>query len=409
MKILIDGQTLLTPEINRGIGIYFKNCLENILENDFTNDFYINTANREHLKVLSPWARQKLSVIENEAYDIRATHQSGREYVAERYSNTLNNDLETRAIHLYWSPNALMDNVFLPARQTGTCQFAVTIFDLIVLVMAKEYAKHLSASAMASYKKKLNLLERDYDLFLHISRHTENDFRRMLHVEEKQHAVTLLAADNSFRPFPFPRVAALSDYVIYTGGFDPRKNMDRAVEAFAKLQKKYKDDQKISTTQLWIVCGLDKVAESRMLRRAERLGLRGRVRFTGFIDDDALLALYQKARCLFFPSLYEGFGLPILEGLACGLPVASSNTSSLPEVGGELVTYFDPYDIDEMADSLYQALQAPMDYQARQRRYEYSRKFSWAATARATIEAFADCVSNAQRKTVAITSVGDHE
>src|SRR5258706_5427272 len=295
-----------------------------------------------------------------------------------------------------------MDTVSLPARRTGTCQFAVTIFDLIVLVMAKEYAKHLSASAMASYKKKLNLLERDYDLFLHISRHTENDFRRMLHVEEKQHAVTLLAADNSFRPFPFPRVAALSDYVIYTGGFDPRKNMDRSVEAFAKLQKKYKDDQKISTTQLWIVCGLDKVAESRMLRRAERLGLRGRVRFTGFIDDDALLALYQKARCLFFPSLYEGFGLPVLEGLACGLPVASSNTSSVPEVGGELAFYFDPYDIDAMADSLYQALQAPMDYESRQRRYEYSRKFSWQITARGILDGFSELVRNGQQKKVAV-------
>jgi glycosyltransferase involved in cell wall biosynthesis len=89
--------------------------------------------------------------------------------------------------------------------------------------------------------------------------------------------------------------------------------------------------------------------------------------------------------------------------------VASSNTSSLPEVGVELATYFDPYDIDEMADSLYQALQAPMDYQSRQRRYEYSRKFSWPQTARATLEAFAGCVGNAQPKRVAITSVGDHE
>jgi glycosyltransferase involved in cell wall biosynthesis len=398
MKILIDGQTLLTPEINRGIGIYFKKCLENILENDFTNDFYIATPHRDHLNVLSPWARQKLCVIENEAYDIRATHQGSREYLAELYSNTLNHDIETRGIHLYWSPNALMDNVFLPVRQTGSCQFAVTIFDLIVLVMAKEYAKHLSASAMATYKKKLNLLERDYDLFLHISRHTQSDFRRMLNVEGKQHAVTPLAADSSFRPLPFPKVAAASDYVIYTGGFDPRKNMDRAIEAFAGLQKKYKDDQKISATQLWIVCGLDKVAKSRMLRRAERLGLTGKVRFTGFIGDDALVALYQKARCLFFPSLYEGFGLPVLEGLACGLPVASSNTSSLPEVGGELATYFDPYDIDEMADSLYQVLQAPMDYQSRQRRYEYSRKFSWPETARATMEAFADSAARLSAK-----------
>jgi glycosyltransferase involved in cell wall biosynthesis len=226
----------------------------------------------------------------------------------------------------------------------------------------------------------------------------------MLDVEEKQHAITLLAADSSFRPLPFPKVAALSDYVIYTGGFDPRKNMDRALEAFAGLQKKYKDDQKISATQLWIVCGLDKVAKSRMLRRAERLGVKEKVRFTGFVDDDALLALYQKAQCLFFPSLYEGFGLPVLEGLACGLPVASSNTSSLPEVGGELAAYFDPYDIDEMADSLYQALHAPMDYQSRQRRYEYSRKFSWTETAGATLRAFSQSVNNSRRTELNVPS-----
>src|SRR5258708_39626979 len=100
MKILIDGQTLLTPEINRGIGIYFKNCLENILENDFTNDFYINTANREHLKVLSPSPLQKLCAIDNEAYDIPVTHQNRREYVSERYSNTLHNDIDTPPLHL---------------------------------------------------------------------------------------------------------------------------------------------------------------------------------------------------------------------------------------------------------------------------------------------------------------------
>ena len=397
MKILIDGQTLLTPEINRGIGIYFKNCVENILENDFTNEFYINTPSGAHLNVLSPWARQKLCVIEDEAYDIRATHQGSRKHLAELYAQALNRDIEQKGIHLYWSPNGLMDNVTLPERQTSKCQFAVTIFDLIVLVMAKEYAKHLPAAAMTSYKKKLNLLERDYDLFLHISRHTQSDVQRKLEVQDKQHVVTLLAADSSFRPYPFPETAAVNDYVVYTGGFDPRKNMDRALEAFAKLQKRYGRDRKIGATQFCIVCSLDSAGKSRMLRSAERLGLSGKIRFTGFIDDDALVALYQKARCLFFPSLYEGFGLPVLEGLACGLPVASSNTSSLPEVGGELATYFDPYDIDEMADSLYQSLQAPMDYQSRQARYEYSKRFSWPETARTTLRAFDECVKNGKR------------
>lgn len=409
MKILIDGQTLRTPEINRGIGTYFKNTVEAILENDFTNDFYINTPHGPHLNNLTPWAREKLSVIDDTTYDPGANHKRGRGYRAELYSNALNNDLEKRRIDLYWSPNALMDNVFLPARQVSSCRFAVTIFDLIISVMAKEYAKHWPAAMMAGYRDKLKRLEIDYDLYLHISRHTQSDFTRTLKVKDKKHVVTPLAANSVFRPYPFPNIPATDDYVIYPGGFDPRKNMDRALEAFADLHQRYGEDQRIRATQLWIVCGLDNAAKTRMLRRAELLGLSGKVRLTGFIDDATLLGLYQRARCLFFPSLYEGFGLPLLEGLACGLPVASANTSSLPEVGGELAIYFDPYNINDMADGLYRALQAPMDYQSRLRRYEYSRRFSWQETARATLKAFADCVSDAQGKRAAVRAGGDHE
>ena len=122
MKILIDGQTLLTPEINRGIGIYFKNSVESILEHDFANDFYINTPNGTHLNVFSPWVREKLCVIDNAPSDIRTAHQDSRKHLAELYSNALNNDIEKRGIDLYWSPNALMDNVILPARQTSSCR-----------------------------------------------------------------------------------------------------------------------------------------------------------------------------------------------------------------------------------------------------------------------------------------------
>jgi glycosyltransferase involved in cell wall biosynthesis len=399
MKILIDGQTLLTPEINRGIGTYFKNTIEHILENDFTSDFYINTPSGPHLNSFSPWASEKLSILDSPAYDIRAL--SSKKNAAKLYSAAVNNDIEKLGIDLYWSPNALMDNVFLVTRKTAQCRFAVTIFDLILVVMEKHFAKHRSSSAMAIYRQKLKQLETDYDLYLHISEHTKSDFKGMVNVEDKMHVVTPLAADKSFRPYPFPRVVAPVEYVLYPGGFDPRKNMDRAVEAFAGLQKKYGEDERIRATRLFIVCGLDNVTESRMLRRAERLGLKGKVELTGYIDDAVLVALYQKARCLFFPSLYEGFGLPLLEGLACGLPVTSSNTSSLPEVGGDLATYFDPYDVDAMADGLYQALKEPVNFESRQNRYEYSRNFSWPQTARATLKAFNDSVGAARRKRVA--------
>lgn len=388
MKILIDGQTLLTPDINRGIGTYFKQTLEHILANDFTNDFYLNTPEGSHLEALSPWAREKLCLIDGEDYDIRAT----RSHLAERYRDALNNDLEKRGINLYWSPNGLMDNVFLPERRARACRFAVTIFDLIISVMESEYAKHLPPAALRVYKNKLEVLERDYDLFLHISRHTRSDFTRALRVEDKRHVVTWLAADNSFRPYPFPDIPAAEDYVLYPGGFDPRKNMERAVAAFAKLRVRYREDESTSRTRLCIVGSSEQATKDAMLDYAEGLGLKGKVSLTGYVDDAALVELYQKARCLFFPSLYEGFGLPVLEGLACGLAVASSNTSSLPEVGGEFADYFDPYNVDEMADCLYRALNAPTDYQSRMERYAYSKTFSWQKTALTTLEAFADCV-----------------
>ncbi|HEX8707272.1 MAG TPA: glycosyltransferase family 1 protein [Pyrinomonadaceae bacterium] len=396
MKVLIDGQTLLTPEINRGIGTYFKQSVEQILENDFTNDFYLNTPRGPHLESLSRWAREKLCVIDDPAYDLSAPRGRSAEYLAELYSDALNNDLEKRGIDLYWSPNALMGNVFLPAHGARRCRFAVTIFDLIISVMEESYAKHLSPSAIAVYRAKLKRLERDYDLYLHISGHTRSDFMRVLRVADKRHVVTPLAAAASFRPYPFPSLPVTRDYVLYPGGFDPRKNMDRAIEAFAHLQVRYGGQERVRSTDLYLVCSLDEAAKDRILRHSEELGLGGRVRLTGFIDEAALLALYQKARCLFFPSLYEGFGLPVLEGLACGLPVAVSNTSSLPEVGGRLATYFDPYNIEAMADALYRALQAPMDYRSRLDRYEYSREFSWQKTAFLTLAAFSDCVRDSQ-------------
>ena len=378
MRILIDGQTLLTPDINRGIGKYFVNCIENMLQYDFTHDFYLNAPPGANLSALSNWARGKLHLIENEKYG----PQSER-----LYSDTLNNDIEKHGINVYWSPNALMDNVVLPARETNSCDFAVTVFDLIIAVMEEEYAKHWPASSLVSYKNKLQQLASDFDLFLHISHHTKSDFLKELDVAEKRHVVTHLAVDTLFRPTPFPVNASHTRYIVYPGGFDPRKNMKRAIEGFAKLHTKYASDETVRSTHFCIVCSCDKASETELLNFAKKLGVGEKVWLTGFIEDRALIETYQKAQCLFFPSLYEGFGLPVLEALACGLPIAASNTSSIPEVGGEFANYFDPHDVDAMADALRETLHAPMDLESKLKRYEYSKQFTWKKTALATLDA----------------------
>ena len=387
MKILIDGQTLLTPDITRGIGKYFVNCIENMLQYDFSNDFYLNVPPRTNLEMLSPWVRGRLQILQNEAYDTRASRNGDGPQYEKLYSDSLTNEIERLGINVYWSPNALMDNVVLPARQTDACDYAVTIFDLIVLVMEKEYAKHWPPGTLVSYKNKLKRLARDFDLFLHISHHTKSDFVKALPVADKRHVVTPLAVDTAFQPSMFPLTSSTKDYVIYPGGFDPRKNMERAIEGFAKLHEKHGADPGIQSTQLCIVCSSDQASETQLLNHARKFGVADKVWLTGFIEDRVLIETYQKARCLFFPSLYEGFGLPVLEGLACGLPVAASRTSSIPEVGGDFAVYFDPYNTDEMAAALQQALHAPSDLESRTQRYEYSKTFTWKKTALTTLAA----------------------
>src|SRR5262249_11260251 len=177
MKLLIDGQTLLTAEITRGIGKYFVKTLEEVLHYDFVNDFYLAAPDGPHLNVLSPWARNKLQLVAAEEYDSRRASDE------QHYSAALNNDIARLGIDVYWSPNALMDSVVLPRRLNSACKFAVTMFDLIPAVMEKEYEQQWPAAMLASYRQKLKQLETDFDLFLHISHHTKSDCLQVLDVK----------------------------------------------------------------------------------------------------------------------------------------------------------------------------------------------------------------------------------
>ena len=386
MKILIDGQTLETPEINRGVGVYFKNTIENILANDLVNDFLIMGARPEAMTCLSPWARQR----------IRQVEQNGRSVDALAYAELINETIRREKVDLYWTPNPLMLNIFLPSNHNAECRFAATIFDLIPAVMESHFRKHWPPLMITQYKERLRLLETDYDLFLHISENTQRDFQRMLRVGDKAHAVTPLAADEVFRPYPFPKIPDGREYVLYPGGFDPRKNMERALEAFAALKKKYSSDPRIAETDLVIVCQKDAASEANLRKRARKLGIDADLQLTGFVPDAELVSLYQKARCLFFPSLYEGFGLPVLEGLACGLPVAASNSSSIPEIAGDFAAYFDPLDVESMAEAVFAALRAPVDVASRWRRHGHAKNFSWHRTALQTLQTLTDSDSNGE-------------
>lgn len=134
-------------------------------------------------------------------------------------------------------------------------------------------------------------------------------------------------------------------YLLFVGRLETKKNLVRMVEAFAKFLKKNPDYR-------LILAGKRGHGFKEILKKVNELELLHKVIMPGYITEDEKAALYQHCQAFIFTSLYEGFGLPILESFSYGKPVLSSNVSSMPEVGGNIANYVDPYDVDSIADGL---------------------------------------------------------
>jgi glycosyltransferase involved in cell wall biosynthesis len=206
------------------------------------------------------------------------------------------------------------------------------------------------------------------------------------------------APDSSFHPVPpGPEADAVlarygirsgQRYILYLGGLSPHKNLLRLIEAFARTV----EGGKAGDVKLVLAGDLGDTFHTHIpeLRGAvTRWGLTDRAVFPGFIPDEDLVYLYSRAYALVQPSLLEGFGLPPVEAMACGVPVLYSRAGSLPEVVGDAGLDFEPTDVEALAGVLGRVLGAPAlrDQLGRQALHR-SRRFSWNATARALLECF---------------------
>jgi len=172
------------------------------------------------------------------------------------------------------------------------------------------------------------------------------------------------------------------DYILFVGTLQPRKNLTRLVKTFSLSNIQYP----ISNIQL-VIAGKKGWLYEEIFQQVEKLGLEGRVVFTGYVPEGDLPALLSGARLFVFPSLYEGFGLPVLEAMACGTPVVCSNTSSLPEVAEDAAVLVDPLDVEGLAAAIGRVL-GDEELRAKliERGFEQAREFSWDRCARETLD-----------------------
>jgi|YNPBryBLVA2012_1023415.scaffolds.fasta_scaffold00112_13 glycosyltransferase involved in cell wall biosynthesis len=187
-------------------------------------------------------------------------------------------------------------------------------------------------------------------------------------------------------------------YVLYAGAIRPQKNVPRLVEAFAVLRGDLENHPVYKDLRL-IIIG-DEIARYPAVRHAViKTRVEHVVRFLGFLPFETLRVFYQSAAVFAFPSLYEGFGLPPLEAMACGTPVVTSNLSSLPEVTGEAAVLVNPENVFDIARGLREALlNEALRRELIRRGMQQARRFSWEATARQVLEVYREVAGMRPRR-----------
>jgi glycosyltransferase involved in cell wall biosynthesis len=231
------------------------------------------------------------------------------------------------------------------------------------------------------------------DAVIAISECSKRDAVRLYGIEPSKIRVIYLAADARFRPAsPAAQAAARSRYelparyILFVGAIEPRKNLSMLLDAYAPLLN---DDPELRL----VIAGPYGWLYAPFLKRLDELGLRERVYFPGWVAGEDLPALYAAAEAFVYPSLYEGFGLPALEALACGTPVVCSDASSLPEVAGDAALLVAPEDAAGWTAALRRVLSdGTLRSEMRARGLRQAARFSWDKTARQTLAVYRELI-----------------
>lgn len=317
------------------------------------------------------------------AWRVRAAEQLRQHYLAS---------LQPDVVHVASLFEGLSDDAAVSCPPgSGRFDSAITLYDLIPLLRKNVY---LTEPHVANwYYRKLQSLK-NAELLLAISGHSRREGLDALQLADERIVNISSAVDSIFQPRTLTADAQAAlhakfgitrGYIMYTGGVDYRKNIEGLIEAYAMLPEALRRQY-----QLAVVCSIQDVDRHRLQQLAAGFKLpAGDLVLTGFVSDDELVSLYNGTALFVFPSLQEGFGLPALEAMQCGVPVIGSDSSSIPEVIGRADALFDPTRPDAIRARMQQVLE-DRDFAASLAAHglQQARQFSWEASAQKTLAAF---------------------
>ena len=278
-----------------------------------------------------------------------------------------------RDTKLFWSPNFII-------RIFSKGKVLATVHDVFHLAMPE----YLSMPVRASAKILIEVLQHTADKIICVSHFSARELIRLTRIPEEKIQVIYNGVDNSWfhvtpkgNPYDKP-------YLLFVGNVKPHKNLSALLKAFSMLKDKIDHDLVVVGKREGFL-----TPDNNLENAINNYNLHERVHFTGYIEDDLLKQYYVFADALVFTSLYEGFGLPPLEAMASGIPVITSNISSLPEIAGDAAILINPLSVDEIADALIRVIE---DNELRltlvAKGIERAKRFSWEDTAYKTLKLF---------------------
>jgi glycosyltransferase involved in cell wall biosynthesis len=282
-------------------------------------------------------------------------------------------------------------------RTTGRFGGVVTIYDLW-MERHPEYSPKLFGQRASSFRTRRTAWRARK--VITISEFSAREIESLYGVPPDRIVVIPCGVSGDFRPRRDPaefselrRRMGLPDapFILFVGGADPRKNHQAAVRAFAKVADELKKHR-------LVLVGDPAHRFGDMGLTIARCGVEGRVLCPGRMPIEDIVRLYSHADLFVFPSLYEGFGMPVIEAMACGVPVVTSNRASLPEVAGNAALLVNPDDDDALAGAMVRALRdTPLRESLRAKGFERARQFTWERAARQTLEVYREVCGRGER------------
>ena len=368
-KIAINGTYI--QEQASGLGVVNRNLISELMKCDrqfqftlYSHDDYFKTQYANRVIPVNP------TVSPDRGF-------SGHIKRIFWYQTVLSPQLKRQSADLFFSP--VYEGMFFPSIPQ-----IVTVHDLIPL----KYPE-LSPKWKYYYQYALPLLLKKSRKIISVSEHTKQDLVKNYGLDPDSIDVVYHGCDRRlFYPQPDAEILkkySLDKYLLYVGDLRFYKNLSRCLTAFDRLPfKEY---------QFAIAGKKDDFFYPQIERQIQRLSARERIIFLDYVPTADLRLLYSMARSLVFASLYEGFGLPVLEAMACGCPVIASNSTSIPEVGGDSVLYVDPYSVENITQTMYRVLtDAELRTSLSDRGLARAKLFSWDKTAQDVCQIFEDCL-----------------